>query len=557
MSDNNEPIRPKHLAFSIEIDDKSGKTYGLLIAADVRSKLRSADVDKALSEAGILNWAIDNSVISTLVNNFGQKVLCRLAIAERRDATFKVVLSPDDMAAYIDVVPAQGGIGLTVATLSDGLISNLVAAERINLASLNEVIAAPKAQRFTVAIGKHAIPGVDSEFKSLVAEQSSPAADKVEDKHGNIDYLAGKPYIIIEAQTAIMERVAPQPGKDGYNIFGQPLAFKPGTITPWAKKMPGTFIDKKNQDILISKVSGHPVLFQNGGRIDDSLVFDKIDLTTGHITFDGSVLIKGDVHADMKVEASGDIFIKGVVERAQIKAGNNLTVAGGILGDPNIEVPEEGLPVYDCILEAGGSIEAKYINLACLIAGKNITVREYVFNSNLKAGNKVTVGRKGGKGKLVGGETHAVVSVIANTLGSQAYSMTKITLGSSEATIDLLQKLDFIRDQRIGQKNKLRELLPTLKPAGSDTIERSEDELHKIQKIEATLLVIEDALHEINRRRKNAIRGEETYPKPFICAKSASYPNCHLDINGISIRTKTEQKAITYEKRNGKIVRKK
>ena len=202
-------------------------------------------------------------------------------------------------------------------------------------------------------------------------------------------------------------------------------------------------------------------------------------------------------------------------------------------------------------------IEAQYINLAYLNAGKNITVKEYIFNSNLKAGKRVAVGNKGGKGRLVGGETHAVESVTAKTLGSQAYSVTKITLGYSKVVTDLFRKLDFIRDQRVNQAKKLRNLLPPAVPAGSEEIARSKDELHKIRKIESSLLILQDALKEIDRRRRRATPQEHDHPIPFISAKSTSYPNCYLEINGASVRTKTEQQAIIYVKKDGIIVRRK
>jgi len=557
MTNNIEQIRPKHLAFNLEVDEKSGTAFGVLLASEVRSKLKRAHIDKALSDASLLEWRIAGSIIDTLLDYYDQKVPCRLAIASRCDATFEVVLSEDHMAAYIDVVPAQGGVDLSVENLREGLSANLVAADLIDLASLKAVVAAPEARRITVAIGRAAMPGVDSQFISLVAQDSIQPSGEVRAINDSIDHLAGKSYVIVEPRTAIMERLPPKPGKDGYNIFSEALKSSPGIVIPWSKNMTGTFFDKENPEIIYAHITGHPVIFEDGGRIDTSLEFDKIDITTGHVEFDGSVLIKGDVHPDMKVKATGNIFIKGIVERAQVKAGNNLIVDGGVLGDPNMDVPGIGLPEYDCVLEAGGSIEAQYINLAYLNAGKNITVKEYIFNSNLKAGKRVAVGNKGGKGRLVGGETHAVESVTAKTLGSQAYSVTKITLGYSKVVTDLFRKLDFIRDQRVNQAKKLRNLLPPAVPAGSEEIARSKDELHKIRKIESSLLILQDALKEIDRRRRRATPQEHDHPTPFISAKSTSYPNCYLEINGASVRTKTEQQAIIYVKKDGIIVRRK
>jgi len=556
MTENNTDRTPRNVAFSIEVDEETGTVFGILVASDERSKLTRPVVDEALSKAGVFHWAKEGRVINILISNFKRQKPCRHAIALRKHASFEVTLSPDNMEAYIDVVPAQGGTGLTVEDMNSELMANLVAAERIDQDALNAVMASPSAERFTVALGRAAVQGIDTQFVTLVAEHIYAEAEVVVDQYGSVDHLAGKIYVTVEPLAPIVERVAPKDGKDGFDVFGQVLTSKPGEQILWADKMPGTLFDENNPDILVSEITGHPVFFKDGARVDASLEFEKIDVTTGHVTFDGSVFIKGDVRAEMKVEATGDVFVKGVVERATVKAGSDITVAGGILGDINMEVPEDGLPVYECILEADGSIEAKYVNLAWLTAGDDISVREYVFNSKLKAGNNVAIGQNGGKGKLVGGETHAVESVIAKTLGSEAYNITKISLGSSKSIIDTLEKLDFIREQRANQAKKLRELLPPPESDDDEPIERSDDELNKIQKIESTLLKLKDDMNEIDRRRKQAVLGEDADPQPFIGATSACYPNCYLNINGVRMRVTTEHRAIAYEKKYSKLVTK-
>jgi uncharacterized protein (DUF342 family) len=557
MIDEDEALRPKHVAFNIEVDKSSGTVFGVLVAADGSSKLTRSVVDKALLKAGVFHWAKDSRKVNILVNNFNRQMPSRIAISMRKDASFDVVLSPDNMEAYIDVRPAQGGVNLTVEDLTGELVSNLVSSERIDLNSLNQVLAAAEEERITVAHGKPAIQGVDSQFKSLVAGHDYTAAVMAEDQYGSIDYWTGKTYVTVEPLAPIMERVPPRQGEDGVDIFGQILPSSPGSEISYAPnlKMPGTVFDTENPEVLLAEITGHPVFFRDGVRVDASLEFEKIDLTTGHVTFDGSVFVKGDVRVDMKINATGDVFIKGVVERAQVKAGNDITVLGGILGDSQIEIPEDGLPVYECVLEADGSIAAKYVNLASLSAGEDIIVKEYVFNSKLKSGNNVGIGQNGGKGKLVGGETHAVESVIAKTMGSEAYNITKIFLGSSKTILDALEKLNHIREQRANQARQLRELLPADDADNEDDspIERSEDELNRIQKIEGTLLKLKDDMNEIDRRRKQTILGEDADPQPFISATSACFPNCYLNINGVRERVKTEHKAIAYVKKYSRI----
>ena len=553
MIDQDEPLRPKHVAFKIEVDKNTGTVFGILVAAEGPMKFTRSIVDQALLKAGVFHWAKDGRVINILINNFSRKKPCQLMIATRKNATFKVTLSSDNMAAYIDVDPAQGGVGLTVEDLTNELVANLVASDRIDIESLEEVTSAAEPEQFTVATGRLAVQGTDTQFKSLVEEHNYAPVEILEDKYGSIDHWTGKKYVTVLPQAPIMERTPPQLGIDGYDIFGQGLPSVPGKEIPWGKKMRGTSFDPDNPEILISEVAGHPVFFRNGGRVDASLEFDNVDLTTGHITFDGSVFIKGDVRTDMEVNATGDIFVSGVVERARIKAGNNITVLGGVVGDSQVEVPDGGLPAYECFLEAFGSITAKYVNLAWLSAGDDIIVREYVFNSKLKSGDKVEIGQGGGKGRLVGGETHAVESVIVKTMGSEAYNITKVFLGSSKTILDSLDKLNFIREQRVSRERVLRGLLPPAEAEGGDPIQYSEEELTRIQRIKVTLRKLKDDTNEIDRRRKQAILGDQDGPQPTISATSACFPNCYLNINGVRERVSTEHRAIAYVKKFSKI----
>ena len=135
------------------------------------------------------------------------------------------------------------------------------------------------------------MPGVDSQFISLVAQDSIQPSGEVRAINDSIDHLAGKSYVIVEPRTAIMERLPPKPGKDGYNIFSEALKSSPGIVIPWSRNMTGTFFDKENPEIIYAHITGHPVIFEDGGRIDTSLEFDKIDITTGHVEFDGSVFL--------------------------------------------------------------------------------------------------------------------------------------------------------------------------------------------------------------------------------------------------------------------------
>ena len=75
----------------------------------------------------------------------------------------------------------------------------------------------------------------------------------------------------------------------------------------------------------------------------------NVDIETGHIKHPGAVLVDGDVLAGARVEADGDIEVRGTVEASYIHTGGSLTVHGGIAG------------MGEGTVKAAGSVYAKYI----------------------------------------------------------------------------------------------------------------------------------------------------------------------------------------------------
>jgi len=542
-----------YVSCNLDIDTDAGVVMAKLVRAHESSQLNRLILNDRLTRVGVSQWAPDDSAINVLINKFRKGRLCQIAIAQKKDATFKVTLNPDGMTAYIDVHPAQGGKGILLENLIGEMVENSIDLKRINHAGLNQVIAALTPTVIVVASGKTPVPGLDTQFKPLILEQNIEQLE--EDETGKIDYLSGKLYVTISANMPLMERIPAQAGKMGIDIFGQIIAATSGKDIPFAKNMTGTITAADNPDLLMADVSGHPVFFNNGARVDKSLQFDNVDLTTGHIKFDGSVFVKGDVRPDMKIEVSGDVFIKGAVERASIKAGNNITINGGVLGNTLHEYPQDGLPPFECFLDAGGFIEARYINLALVKAIKDIRVKEYVFNSQLTAGANVALGQDGGKGNLVGGETKAGHSVICKVLGSKAYLRTHIRVGPTEIEVEHLKKLRFIRNQRITQARRLRELLILIK--AKNQIEKiGALEIDKAKKIHTILLHLQEDLTEINSRMNSIGLPNFDLAAPHITATSACYPNCFITLNGITKQSKNEHKAISYIKKNHEITTK-
>ncbi|MFM9587410.1 FapA family protein, partial [Streptomyces caniscabiei] len=86
-------------------------------------------------------------------------------------------------------------------------------------------------------------------------------------------------------------------------------------------------------------------------RVDDVLCFDNVDIGTGHVDFDGSVIISGDIKDGMRVRASGDVTVLGFVESGNIESDSAVTVLLGAIGRKREEGDE-----FTCKIKAARTI---------------------------------------------------------------------------------------------------------------------------------------------------------------------------------------------------------
>src|SRR5690606_32203922 len=189
----------------------------------------------------------------------------------------------------------------------------------------------------------------------------------------------------------------------------------------------------------------------------------NVNLATGNIAFDGSIEVAGDVASGLNVQATGDIFIRGMVEKANISAHRNLIIKGGVMGD-DLGRDRDNQLILHTRLRAGGTISAKFISLTEVIAGQDIVVREYVMQSYLRAQGAILIGQQGGKGSLIGGRTHAASRVVANILGSDAYVFTEVRVGKENNKRRSLEKLKQAYKQSEHTVEQLLQLLDSTAP---------------------------------------------------------------------------------------------
>lgn len=379
---------------------------------------------------------------------------------ERVNAQVEAFASPDKMKAFLYMrAPVNGGTEPTMETLQQALRDKGIT-YGIDSGTLEDLVRFPVyGQNILIAQGTPSVNGKNGFVTWKVDLQKDHKPTIRED--GTVDY---KDMNIIESVTkgqvlAVMN--PPVPGLVGHMVTsaemkpidGKPVAFSKGrnaVVSPDGMS-------------LLSDIDGQ-ILFADG-KISVFATYEvkaDVDNSTGNISVVGNVAIRGNVLAGFTVEAGGNVEVEGVVEGATIRAGGDIILKRGMIGN------NKGL------LVAGGDIIAKYIENATLEAKGDIR-SEAIMHSEIKCGGKLELGGK--KGLLVGGVARVGHEVEAKVIGSVMSTVTVLEVGVDP---HLRERLKFLRaeipsmDENLVKANQAVALLKKMDSAASLTDDRRE-----------------------------------------------------------------------------------
>jgi len=155
------------------------------------------------------------------------------------------------------------------------------------------------------------------------------------------------------------------------------------------------------------------VLYKSGESLDvvaQHVHQGAVDLRSGHLDMQGSLVIKGDVERLLQVRASGDVEVLGSVSGGSLRAAGSIRVSGSVRGGDDARVIAE----HDVTLK---SCEAAEVT-----AGAVLRVQEAV-NSQLQARDVRVAGR------LRGGAATAEHRLTVKEAGTAAGTVTFLRAG--------------------------------------------------------------------------------------------------------------------------------
>lgn len=221
---------------------------------------------------------------------------------------------------------------------------------------------------------------------SPVAQGAEPVHAKGREIEYHFMVERGKPYLVMafdrinlkelnfidnKEEGDLLARLLPRvSGRDGYTVTGRKLPAESGEQDQTIPAGRNTrFNDDRSELYAAEKGNAR---FMSGDIIVEPVVtVNNVDYETGNIHFDGSVVVEGAVADGFTIRASGDIQVGKRVGKAELEAGGNMLLKGGMNGN--------GRGVARC----GGNFFSRYVESAHVECAGNAFVEEAILRSSL------------------------------------------------------------------------------------------------------------------------------------------------------------------------------
>lgn len=230
-----------------------------------------------------------------------------------------------------------------------------------------------------------------------------------------VDFRELNNIVNVPEKQLLLQKVPATPGTPGKTVFGDEITAKPGKDVA-IKCGPGVTLSDDGLQVH-SQMQGKFVM-ENGkpAVYEEHTINSDVDMSVGNITFCGKrLVITGAVGPGFKIKCMGDIEIAKGVNAAHIKAGGNLKITGGLIGE-------------DCSIKAWGDLDVDFCeNTGPIVVRGSATIHDFAVQANMHI-EKDLLAREG-KGAIIGGNYVLGGSMYVQELGSDAEVLTEVTTG--------------------------------------------------------------------------------------------------------------------------------
>ena len=240
-------------------------------------------------------------------------------------------------------------------------------------------------------------------------------AGTIDQQSGAIDFKERQTLQIVKAGDVLAVKAPLTLGKEGIDVYGNIIPPESGSdkILTTANNVEVSV----DGFVFTSSIDGVVMLTQDN-KLEVFKKFDvpgDVDYSTGNLSMDGVLDIKGWIRSGFKVKATGEIHVGEGVEDATVESDANIYIKGGILGSGEGKV------------RAGGNLTVRFLENAVVNVDGDIFVQDDIVRGNLSANGSIIA--TGTKGRIRGGSVFAGKVIEMYEIGSPAGVITNVTVG--------------------------------------------------------------------------------------------------------------------------------
>ncbi len=447
-----------------------------------------------------------------------------------------VKITENGMKAFLSIPALQGENEYTVKELLK-ILSDSGVKKGISVIAVRKMIEKKLYNReVLVAEGRLPVDGDNGYYEFFFNADTSKLPQQMPDgsvDFENINYFEQ----VTEGQKLAVYHKAKY-GTDGFLVTGEKLESKIGIEKPFL--IGKGFLLLADKMTYIANVGGKIELNGNKMTISKLLVVsENLTHESGHVEFDGSILVKGNIGMGACIKAGEDIVVEGQVVGANIKSGGNILLKKGAAGGG-----------YG-IIEAEGSVLGKSFESITVKTG-NFFNTNYCINCDVTAKERISV--YGKNGFIVGGITRSSTSICAHNIGNAAKTPTVLELGANERDII---KYNSIRKEISRAQGELKLLEESKENMQEKYTVRALRRMSLYSKTERAIRIKEKELDQLSKRCNEMVKEMVTEIDLTrdikLVGSGTVYPGCIIGIEGIYMPVKNKLSNVTFKRIDKKI----
>jgi uncharacterized protein (DUF342 family) len=257
----------------------------------------------------------------------------------------------------------------------------------------------------------------------------------------------------------------------------------------------------------------------------------NIDFETGSVKAETDILVHGDVQTGFHVRSKKNVSVNGVVEGAEIAAGGDVQVRGGIAGHGK------------GVVKARAQLVARFCNEANLDAAGEMIIHKEIINSHVRTGGFLRMAR----GALIGGFAYAMRGAEVKSLGSDANIKTVVAIGLDPGILDQCDEIDQEIDKLRAATERIRESIPpllnNLKRLSAEQRERATELMYRADELGNEAANLE-------KKKEQLIRDGTPEEPPFLHVSGCVFPGVTVILgNRMTAFTKEFKGPVRIERR--------